>query len=183
MKTTMKKYKSNYMVTTMFQFCNMFLAMFPGVFLMLLILIKDEEFNILYLFLAYAIFIVGFTIIGNIIHFIISLFTKHKVFIDDNSVTIKGDKILTQTIEFKDVILIMFDHGVITRSGRGTPCSLNIYTTDYKNSMCIENPSFFMTLHIIVKCKRVKFKFNNYKEYVIYCIIFIIIALILCIFS
>lgn len=179
----MKKYKSNYLVTVMFQLCNIFLSLFPGVFLMSEILAKDDEFNVWFLFLMYSFFILFFIIVGNILHFIVSLFTKHKVFIDDKSITIKGDKILTQKIEFKDVILIMFDHGMITRYGRGTPCSLNIYTTDYKNSMCIENPSFFMTLHIIVKCKRVKFKFNNYKEYIIYCAIFTIITLILCIFS
>ena len=39
----MKKYKSNYMFTIMFQICNMFLITFPGVFLMWLILNPNEK--------------------------------------------------------------------------------------------------------------------------------------------
>ena len=44
----MKKYKSNHMVTIMFQLCNMFLITFPGVFIMWLLFNQDDQQGVLY---------------------------------------------------------------------------------------------------------------------------------------
>lgn len=177
----MKKYKSNYMVTIMFQICNMILITFPGTFLMWLILNTNEKEGVLYIFPTYGAIILICIIFGNIVHFIISIFTKHKVFIEDTKIKIKGKKILTKSMDIDDVKNIIIDQGTITKYGGGTPFSVTLFNTDYSNSLQIDNPSFLMTVNIIRSCKNAKVKFNNYKWYIISCSLFTLFAIILCI--
>lgn len=66
----MKKYKPNFMVTIMFQICNMFIAMFPGIAVMWMMLNPNDIKGVLYIFPTYLVLILFFIIFGNIIHFI-----------------------------------------------------------------------------------------------------------------
>ena len=61
----MKKYKSNHMVTIMFQLCNMFLITFPGVFIMWLLFNQDDQQGVLYIFPTYGLLILFFIVLGN----------------------------------------------------------------------------------------------------------------------
>ena len=153
----MKKYKSNYMFTIMFQICSFLLSLFPGIFIMWLVANPDDAMGVLYIFPSYIVLILFFTVLGNVIHFIISLFTKHTVYIDEKTITLKGKKILTESMKTEDVGLIVFDHGMITND---------------TESLNINNPSFFMILKIKKQCKKAKFKFNNWKWYIVWCMIF-----------
>jgi regulatory protein YycH of two-component signal transduction system YycFG len=116
------------------------------------------------------------------IHFLISLFTKHKVYIDEESITIQGKKIVTQSIKIEDVCHVIFDQGTITRYGGGTPCSITLFDSDYNKSVIIENPSFFMICELQKRCKNAKFKFNNYKWYIIGCCISTAASIAFCLF-
>ena len=168
----MKKYKSNYMFTIMFQICSFLLSLFPGIFIMWLVTNPDDAMGVLYIFPSYIVLILFFTVLGNVIHFIISLFTEHKVYIDEKTITLKGKKILTESMKTEDVGLIVFDHGMITKYGRNIPCSITLINHDDTESLNINNPSFFMILKIKNQCKKAKFKFNNWKWYIIWCMIF-----------
>ena len=178
----MKKYKSNYMFTIMFQICSFLLSLFPGIFIMWLVTNPDDAMGVLYIFPSYIVLILFFTVLGNVIHFIISLFTKHTVYIDEKTITLKGKKILTESMKTEDVGLIVFDHGRITIYGRNIPCSITLINHDDTESLNINNPSFFMILKIKKQCKKAKFKFNNWKWYVIWCMIFTAFNTILSLF-
>ena len=168
----MKKYKSNYMFTIMFQICSFLLSLFPGIFIMWLVANPDDAMGVLYIFPSYIVLILFFTVLGNVIHFIISLFTEHKVYIDEKTITLKGKKILTESMKTEDVGLIVFDHGMIRKYGGNIPCSITLINHDDTESLNINNPSFFMILKIKKQCKKAKFKFNNWKWYIIWCMIF-----------
>ena len=58
----MKKYKPNYMVTIMFQLCNMFIAMFPGIAIMWIILNPKDIKGVLYIFPTYLVIVLFFII-------------------------------------------------------------------------------------------------------------------------
>ena len=178
----MKKYKSNYMFTIMFQICSFLLSLFPGIFIMWLVTNPDDAMGVLYIFPSYIVLILFFTVLGNVIHFIISLFTKHTVYIDEKTITLKGKKILTESMKTEDVGLIVFDHGRITIYGRNIPCSITLINHDDTESLNINNPSFFMILKIKKQCKKAKFKFNNWKWYIIWCMIFTAFNTILSLF-
>ena len=156
----------------MFQICSFLLALFPGIFIMWLVTNPDDAMGVLYIFPSYIVLILFFTVLGNVIHFIISLFTEHKVYIDEKTITLKGKKILTESMKTEDVGLIVFDHGMITKYGGNIPCSITLINHDDTESLNINNPSFFMILKIKNQCKKAKFKFNNWKWYIIWCMIF-----------
>ena len=177
----MKKYKSNHMVTIMFQLCNMILITFPGAFIMWLLINPDDQQSILYIFPTYGLIILLFIIFGNLIHFITALFTKHKVFVYDNKVEIKGKKMLTKSMNLDDIKHIIIDQGTITKYGGGTAFSVNLFNDNYSDSLQINNPSFLMILYLIKNCKNAKVKFNNYKWYIVSCILFTVFAIVLCI--
>ena len=159
----MKKYKHNYMFTPMFNICNMFLTFIPALFIMLLHWsIEDVKFIPLF-----ALGIVGFFfVLGNLIHFIICIFSKHTVFIDRDTITHKSKKILTQSINIDEVSFVIFDQGIMGKVS-STPCSLTLYNNDYTKRVHIKNPSFFLIVEINKRCKKAKFKFNNYKYWII----------------
>ena len=175
----MKKYKPNFMVTIMFQICNMFIAMFPGIAVMWMMLNPKDIKGVLYIFPTYFVLILFFIIFGNIIHFIISLFKKHRVFIDDEFLIVKGEKELTQKIKLCDVKNITLDQGTISKVGGGTAFSINLFNEDYSQSVNISNPSFFMAIEIIRKCKCARIKFNNWKWYIISCILATLFCMLL----
>ena len=108
---------------------------------------------------------------------------KHRVFIDNEFLTVKGTKELTQKIKFCDVKNITLDHGVISKVGGGTAFSINLFNDDYSQSVNISNPSFFMVIEIIKKCKNAKVKFNNWKWYIISSILFALFCILLCLFG
>ena len=119
-----------------------------------------------------------FFITGNIIHFLISLFSKHTVFIDEeDKLTVKGKKINTQSIQLKDVKHVVFDQGEVSRHRCIKPCSITMHT--HSNSLTINNPSFFMMCQLRKRLKNATFKFNNYKSYIILFSIFTTISLII----
>ena len=159
----MKKYKHNYMFTPMFNLCNIFLSCVPMIAIMILSL-NIESAKYLPLF---VIFMIGFFIIlGNVVHFIICIFSKHTVFIEDNTLTHKSKKILTQSINLDEVSFVIFDQGIMGKVS-STPCSLTLYNSDYTKKVHIKNPSFFLIVEINKRCKKAKFKFNNYKYWII----------------
>ena len=165
----MKKYKSNYVFTFSFIMCNLFLSFFPGLFLMWILLNPTEPEGILYLLLSYIGFIAFFIVGGNLLHFFISLFTKHTIYIDEDTITIKGKKIYTQSMKLEDVSHVLFDQGTIRKYGGGTPCSITLYDMTYSQVLTVNNPSFLMICELQKRLKHATFKFNNYKWYIIWC--------------
>ena len=140
---------------------------------MWLLINPSEGEGVLYIFPLYIVLILFFTVLGNAIHFLISLFTKYTVYIDEKTITLKGKKILTESMKTEDVGLIVFDHGCLpSKYCRGIPASLTLINHDDTESLNINNPSFFMILEIKKQCKKAKFKFNNWKWYIIWCMIF-----------
>ena len=179
----MKKYKSNYVFTIMFQLYNMYLSFLPGILIIMIWLNPNEPAAGMYIFPVYLFITLFFLVLGNVLHFLISLFTKHKVYIDEDSVTIQGKRIVTQSMKFKDVKNVIFDHGSIGKVS-STPCSITLFDSYYySNSLIIENPSFFMICELQKKCKNAKFKFNNYKWYIIWCCISTAGSIALCLFA
>ena len=176
----MKKYKPNYLFTVLFQSCNTLLSFFPGVLIIWIFQNPYDADSVLYIFPYYLLLILLLIVFGNIMHFTITLFSKHKVFIDKDSITIEGKKILTKSIKFEDVRFITFDHGRFSKSGGGEPCSLNLFNADYSTVLNITHPSFFMIWNIKQKCKNAKFSFNNYKWYLITCCVFTVASIIWC---
>ena len=178
----MKKYKSNYLFTVMFQLCSFFTSFFPGIFLMLLINPPNEGEGVLYIFPLYIVLILFFTVLGNAIHFLISLFTKYTVYIDEKTITVQGKRILTQSMTLKDVKYIVFDHGCVGKCG-GSPCSITLFDASYSKSLTINNPSFLLICELQKRLKHATFKFNNYKLYIIFGCGFIAFAILICLFA
>jgi hypothetical protein len=164
----------------MFYLCNILLAFLPGLIIIGLFLDSGEPVGIGYAVLICAIFIIFLILIGNVLHFIISIFTKHNIFIEDDKLTIQGKKILTQSVMLDDVKYVVFDHGEISKSSN-TPCSINLYVNNRKQEISIKNPSFLLICYLNRRCKNAKFKFNNYKWYIIWSIVVIILSIFLCI--
>lgn len=179
----MKKYKPNFLVTIMFEMCSLLLTTMPGTAIMFILLNPKDIKRVLYIFPAYLAIILYFIVLGNIIHFIISLFKNHRVFIDDEFLTVKVEKELTQKIKLCEVKNITLDRGLISKVGGGRPFSINLFSDDCTQSVNIFNPSFFMVIEVIRKCKSAKIKFNGWKLYIIITISFILFCLLLGIFG
>ena len=179
----MKKYKSNYLFTVMFQLCSFFTSFLPGIFLILLINPTNEGEGVLYIFPLYIVLILFFTVLGNAIHFLISLFTKYTVYIDEKTITVQGKRILTQSMTLEDVKYIIFDHGHITKYGGGSPCSITLFDASYSKSLTINNPSFLLICELQKRLKHATFKFSNYKWYIIFGCGFIAFAILICLFA
>ena len=169
----MKKYKFNYLFTPMFQFCSFMISLFPGIFLMFL-LINPNEGNpnegdgVLYIFPVYIVLILFFTVLGNAIHLLISIFTDYHVYIDEKNITLQGKRILTQSMSLEDVNYIVFDHGTVTKYAGGSPCSITLFDASYSKSLIINYPSFLLICQLQKRLKHATFKFNNYKFYIIF---------------
>ena len=179
----MKKYKSNYLFTVMFQLCSLFISFFPGIFLMWLLINPSEGEGVLYIFPLYIVLILFFTVLGNAIHFLISLFTKYTVYIDEKTITVQGKRILTQSMTLEDVKYIVFDHGRMTKYGGGSPCSITLFDASYSKSLTINNPSFLLICELQKRLKHATFKFSNYKWYIISGCSFIAFAILICLFA
>ena len=172
----MKKYKSNHMFTVMFQICNELLAFIPGMIIMWIWLSPDEaEYAIYILFPSCILLILFFVILGNIIHFLISLFTKYKVYLDKDAITVTG----TGSMKLEDIRFIIFDQGQLPTFG-SRDCSVQLSNADDSESLEIPNPSFLMILSLCKQCKKAKFKFNNYKFYIIICGCSTVFSIVLC---
>lgn len=169
----MKKYKSNYIFT----FYNFLFTLLPGWFILWLSTMGSE--GVVNIFLMYIVLLLFVLIFGNTVHFLICLFTEHKVYIDEETITLKGKKILTESMKTKDVGLIVFDPGMIKRFGGNIPCSLTLINHDDTESLNINHPSFFMILEIKKQCKKAKFKFDNLKWHIIWCGVFIALCTII----
>ena len=176
----MKKYKSNYMFTLMFYLCNMLLAFLPGLIIIGLFLEPVKPIGIEVVAFLRVLFIVFCTLVGNVLHFIISMFTKHHIFVDKNKLTLQDKKILAQSVMLDDVKFVVFDHGEVSRA-KYTPCSINLYVNNRKQGISIKNPSFLLICYLNRRCKNAKFRFNNYKWYIIWSIVVIILSIFLCI--
>ncbi len=178
----MKKYKSNYLFTLIFQISNIFLSFFPGLCIMWIFLHPNASGESWQIFPLYLIFILLFVVLGNAIHLLICLFTKHNVYIDEETITVTGRKRLTQKMNLKDVKHVVFDHGMIARVNV-KPCSIALFDASYSNYVNIENPSFLMICELQKKLKNVKFKFNNYRWYISWCCIVTAICTIISVIS
>ena len=131
----------------------------------------------------YIALILFFTVLGNAFHFLISLFTKHTVYIDQNAITVQGKRILTQCMPLEDINYVIFDEGVITKHGGGASCSITLYDANYKNSLTIKNPSFLLICTLQKRLKHATFRFNNYKEYIISGCGFAVLSILICCFA
>lgn len=165
----MKKYKSNYVFTTMFQLCNIFLSGFPGIFIVALCF---EPQAAIYTPLFGCGIVCFFVVIGNILHFIISVFTKPIVYIDEHTISVKSKNAFTQCMAFEDVAYVEFDEGVISKFSNDHPASIRLFNKDYSQSLIIGNPSFFMIVEINKRCRKANFKFKNYKWHIVLCSLF-----------
>ena len=163
----MKRYKPNFLFTPMFQMCSMFLTFFPGLFIMLIIYNPHNIGEALYIFPAYAGLFLFAIVLCNTIHFIICLFKKHVVFIDETMITVKGNNIAAQSMRLEEVKHVVFDQGEMTKTGHNKSCSITLYNESYQ-ALVINNPSFLMICELQRRLKKAKFKFNNYKWYIIW---------------
>ena len=188
----MKKYKSNYMFTCIFQGYNCLLGMFPG---LLIFLVSENEisdlhifhmiskyemsdFDILHMYISSLLLAI---VAGNTIHFLICLFTKHKVYIDKEFITVKEGEIPAESIKIEDVTLVLFDPGMILKN-EIVPCSLTVFTDDFDKNLNVNHPSFFMILEIKKRCKHADFKFNDYQWYIVWCSICTVFSAVVCFF-
>lgn len=94
-----------------------------------------------------------------------------------------GIDISPKTIQraLDDIKHMTIDQGTITKHGGGTAFSIILFNDNYSDSLQINNPSFFMILCLIKNCKNAKVKFNNYKWYIVSCILFTVFSIVLCI--
>lgn len=164
----MKKYKSNYLFTVMFQMCSSLTSFFPGILIMWLMKNPDEVKGILYMFLVYIALISFFTVLGNVIHLIICIFKDYHVYIDEKNITLQGKGIVTQSMPLEEVNLIVFDQGAMTKHGGGLPCSITLFDAQNNKRLTINHPSFLLICELQKRLKHARFKFNNYKWYIIY---------------
>ena len=166
----MKKYKCNYIFTFVFRIYIYLLTLFPGLFILRIFADGAEcTVHILRMYIFLLLFAIA---VGIVIHFLISLFTEHKVYIGEETITLEGKKILPESMKKEDVGLIVFDLGMFQRYGRNIPGSLTLINRDDTESLNINHPSFFMISEIKKQCKNAKFKFHNWEWYIIWCIIF-----------
>ena len=179
----MKKYRFNYLFTFMFQLCSLFISFFPGIFLMWLLINPNEAEGVLYIFPLYIVLILFFTVLGNAIHLLISIFTDYHVYIDEKNITIQGKRIFTQSMSLEEVNYIVFDQGTITKYGGGSPCSITLFDASYNKSLTINNPSFLLICELQKRLNCATFKFNNYKWYIILSCGFAAFSILICLFT
>lgn len=166
----MKKYKLNYIFTFTFRIFIYLLTLFPGLFIRWIF--GDGAEHPVNIFRMYIFLLLFAIIAGNVIHFLICLFTEHKVYIDEETITLEGKNILTESMKTEDVGLIVFDLGMFQRYGRNIPGSLTLINHDDTESLNINHPSFFMIPEIKKRCKNAQFKFHDWEWYIIWCVIF-----------
>ena len=171
----MKKYKHNYMISPMVNLTNVLLMVFPGIFIYILIVDPKKIVQST----GFLLMLIYFDVVFTIIHLIVSIFTKHMVFIDDKSITINHKKQPPQSIKIDDVCMICFELG-----GKYSPCKLTLHKANEKptESVIIKNPSLFMFLEIKKRCKNATFKFKNWK-FSIFLLCFSIVAFLVAGFS
>ena len=179
----MKKYKANYMFTIMFQLCSSLTSFFPGICIMWLVLNPNDATGAWYIFPVYIGLILFFTVFGNTIHFTISLFTKHTVFIDEKTITVQGKKVPSQCVPIENVKHVVFDQGTISKHGGNTPCSITLFDINYDKILTITNPSFLLICKLQKRLKHATFRFNNYKWYIIFGCGFAVFAILICQFA
>ena len=160
----MKKYKFNYVFATMFRLCFTFSALSLGMFISWLLINPNESERALYIFSVYNI---GLILFCTVIHLLISIFTDYHVFIDENNITVRGKRILTQSILLEDVKYVVFDLGDDRRFRSRSPCSITLFDTSHSKSLTINNPSFLLICELKKRLKHATFKFKNYICHII----------------
>lgn len=171
------------MFTIMFQLCSFLLSLFPAIFIMNLTLNSNKATELLYIFPSYAALILFFAVLGNAIHFLISLFAKYTVYIDETTITTQGKRIPTQSMLLNDVNYVIFDQGTVQKYGGSTPSSIILYDIHYDKSLTITNPSFLLICELQKRLKHATFKFNNYKWYIIWSCLSAVFAIIISLFA
>ena len=178
----MKKYKNNFVFSPIFQLCNFLLAASAG-FIVPILWLRPKEWY--WLFVAWAVIILLFVVVGNVIHYLLSVSSPYTSFVDDNALTVKyneNDK--GKVINFSDVKFVTFDCGAIPlRGSPGRACSIILSKEKGKSSLTINNPSFLLITQIIKRCKLARFRFNNYKWYLFWCGFSVVCSVIVCLCS
>ena len=171
----MKKYKANYMFTIFFNIINTVLSIIPGMAISFLIIDPYELWNVIFAIIAAVSF---FVVLGIILNLIVSLFCKYTVFIDEDTITVKGKKIVTQSINLSEVTYVVFDKGY-----NSVPCSVTLHDVSGKKSLSINHPSFLLMCYLQIKLSDVKFRFNNYKFYIGFVFLGVIIGIGVAVFG
>ena len=151
----MRKYKHNYIFSVAFKTCTYTLNISP-MFLIAAIGKSWEEF-LEGIFFCVCI-VLFFTIFGTLLHCVISIFTKHAVFIDDKTITLKDKSGAEQSINIDDVRYIVFDDG-----GRWGTSLISIINSDGSQKLHINDPSFLMIVEVLKRCKKAKFSDEDFK--------------------
>jgi hypothetical protein len=175
----MKKYKLNYVFTVMFHFCNWFLALIPGSAIIWGVPWRREANSIPEVVIFELVLILFLIVLGNVIHFFISLSKEHTVFIDEATVTVKEKDGTEQFIKLDSVKQIGLNCGLVSKHGETEACSISLNGSEQGESMEIKNPSFFLICTLLRRCKNYKLKLEGVKAYLLICVGFSILMLYL----
>ena len=183
MVNEVKRYKANYLFTIMFQLTNILITTIPCTFIIFIFGNPNNILDSLEIFPTYGVMVFVIIIFSNILHFIISIFTKHNVDIDNEKITHYGKKIITKSVRLEEVFTIRFYQGEVSKTGNNTPCSIDLFDELGNNILAIDNPSFLMIICLIKRCKNAKFKFMNYRMYIILTLVSIVLGFLLALFA
>ena len=166
------KIKSNYLLQFSIFFSFIFLALAPGICIMLLIIDsnidKKELFNIIITFGSVPIWCF---VVCSFINFIINLFIKPKLFLYEDEFKYKGS-----TYKYSDICEVEYDLGTVSKVS-SKAAALVLYRKRGPG-IVIKNPSIRMIYHIKKKCIGKPFKLENWLSFVIIGVIMLVVSVI-----
>ena len=169
------KFKCNKGITFVWSIILMFGCIFPGMLIYSFFNKSEDKYfsliDLFYLFLVLVIII----IITNIISLIISLKDNDYVLINEDYFVYKE-----KSVNYLEIKYIKYNFGETPRHTRWTKASINFYDDNEDLFFFIDNPSFIMSIILIIKCKNAKFKIIDLSKYLIMMFIFLLIGIILC---
>lgn len=180
----MKRYKSDYFLAGALPVCNALLSLAPGIVIMAMFLDSAKAEKISGVFLGFCIAYLVVLIGLGIFSFIAGSFAEYKVCIDENTITVKDEESLAQSMRLEDVSHVMFDQGKYSKYySIRRPCLLTLSNADASQSLSIRNPSVSMICELCKRLKNVKFEYYHFKFYIIRFCIVIAVSIIACVLA
>ena len=125
----MKKYKNDCHFHIVNSSLIIFLSALPGMLIWTFFNSNEKKFAVLSdFFFGFCFLLLFETVIVSAIY----IHSKHQVYIDEKSITIKRNQNLTENMKFEDVFYILFDHGRPQGYRSWIPFSITLLDSNYR---------------------------------------------------
>ncbi|MBE6609867.1 MAG: hypothetical protein E7634_04290 [Ruminococcaceae bacterium] len=172
----MKKYKPNMMLGIA---CLMSEFMLPAILVIPIMIYMIDGFvnysvDDLILGIKCLVFALpGFILFFSILNTITLPFTKHNAFIEDGIISTKHS-----TVKCREVTQIAYDSGEYSKYGSSSPACLDLYI-ESELVLSVNHPSLTLIITLLFRCRGAKFRYTQYKRFLILIAVFVALSIIL----